>query len=82
VIGPDAPPDPKDGFRLLIDGATEYAVFALSPTGVVSTWNKGAERIKGWRPDEIIGRHFSVFYPESDRQAGVPERTLETALAE
>ncbi|HUJ67540.1 MAG TPA: PAS domain-containing protein [Acidimicrobiales bacterium] len=82
VISPDAPPDAKDGFRLLVDGATEYAVFALSPTGVVSTWNRGAERIQGYLPDEVIGTHFSVFYPDFERRAGVPERSLETALAE
>ncbi len=82
VIGPATPPDPKDGFALLVDGATEYAVFALSPDGVVSTWNRGAERIKGYRPDEIIGKHFSVFYPEAARHAGAPQRILDTALAE
>lgn len=82
VISPEIPPDPKDGFRLLVEGATEYAVFALSPTGVVCTWNRGAERINGYRPEEIVGTNFSVFYPQADREAGVPTRILETAVAE
>ncbi|HET9077909.1 MAG TPA: PAS domain S-box protein [Acidimicrobiales bacterium] len=82
VISPDAPPDPKDGFSLLVDGASEYAVFALSPAGVVCTWNRGAQRIKGYRPDEVVGRHFSMFFPEEDRAAGVPAKLLECALAE
>jgi PAS domain S-box-containing protein len=80
VIGPNTPPDPKDAFSLLIDEATEYAVFALSPDGLVSTWNQGAQRIKGYRAHEIIGRHFSVFYPETDREAGIPDQLLEEAL--
>ena len=80
VIGPDTPPDAKDGFSLLVDGATEYAVFALSPMGVVSTWNRGAQRIKGYRPDEVIGQHFSIFYSPEDQEAGVPNRLLADAL--
>jgi len=80
AIGPSAPPDPGDVHRLLLDGAAEYAVFALSPTGIVSTWNLGAERIKGWREDQIVGRHFSVFYLPADRQAGLPEQELGRAV--
>jgi anti-anti-sigma factor len=82
AISPEFPPDPKDVFRLFVDGATEYAMFALSPTGVISTWNRGAERIKGYRPDEAIGQHFSIFYTEPDRAAGLPEQILAQALAE
>jgi PAS domain S-box-containing protein len=67
---------------LLVDGASEYAVFTLSPTGVVSTWNRGAERIKGYQRDEIVGQHFSVFYPEEQRQAGLPDQELVQAVAE
>ncbi len=82
AIGPDSPPDAKDAFRLLVEGADEYAVFTLSPNGVVSTWNRGAERIKGYQPDEIIGRHFSVFYPPDQREAGVPGQELRDAVAQ
>ncbi|MGO9656769.1 MAG: PAS domain S-box protein, partial [Acidimicrobiales bacterium] len=82
AIGPDSPPDAKDAFRLLVEGADEYAVFTLSPNGVVSTWNRGAERIKGYQPDEIIGRHFSVFYPPDQREAGVPGQELAKKAAD
>jgi len=82
AIGPDSPPDAKDAFKLLVEGAGEYAVFTLSPTGVVSTWNRGAERIKGYQHDEIVGRHFSVFYPAEQRDAGVPDQELRHAIAD
>jgi PAS domain S-box-containing protein len=82
AIGPDSPPDAKDAFRLLVEGANEYAVFTLSPSGVISTWNRGAERIKGYHRDEIVGQHFSVFYPDDQRQAGVPEQELRDAVAQ
>ena len=81
-ITPEHPPDPKDGFSLLVDGATEYAVFALSPQGLVSTWNRGAERMKGYRAVEVIGLHFAVFYSEEDRKSGLPNRFLAHALRE
>ena len=68
-----------DQLRRLIDGATDYAIYMLDADGRIRTWNLGAERIKGYRADEIIGQHFSVFYPEEDRQAGVPQSVLETA---
>ena len=57
----------------------DYAIFHLDLNGIVSTWNAGAERIKGYRPDEIIGSHFSLFYTEEDRTAGVPQKALDTA---
>ncbi len=60
------PPVPPERFRLLVEQVTEYAIFMLDPTGHVLTWNAGAERIKGYRPDEIIGRHFSTFYRPED----------------
>jgi PAS domain S-box-containing protein len=82
AIGPDNPPDAKDAFGLLVDGAREYAVFILSPTGTVATWNRGAERIKRYRRDEIVGRHFSVFYPAEEREAGVPDQELANAVAD
>lgn len=79
VIGPNNPPDAKDAYSLLVEMATEYAMYTLSPEGLVSTWTLGAERIKGYRAEEIIGRHFSVFYRQDERDAGVPERALELA---
>ncbi len=82
AISPHRPLDATDAFQLLVEGATEYAVFALSPDGVVSTWNKGAERMKGYQADEIIGKHFSVFYPTEERQAAVPDRELADAMAD
>jgi PAS domain S-box-containing protein len=67
-------------FQLLVESIDDYAIFLLDPTGVVVTWNKGAARIKGYTPAEIIGQHFSRFYPEADRQALKPERELEAVL--
>ena len=69
-------------FTLLVQGVTDYAIYMLDPTGIVSSWNAGAERIKQYRPDEIIGQHFSRFYTEQDRSNGEPERALATALRE
>jgi PAS domain S-box-containing protein len=69
-------------FRRMVDAVVDYAIFQLDTTGVIRTWNSGAERIKGYRADEVIGRHFSCFYTEEDREAGVPARALATAAAE
>jgi PAS domain S-box-containing protein len=69
----------QEQFRRLVQGVTDYAIYMLSPEGYVSSWNSGAERIKGYTPKEIIGQHFSRFYTEEDRQAGLPSQTLETA---
>lgn len=66
-------------FRLLVQGVTDYAIYMMDSEGRISSWNSGAQRIKGYRPDEIIGRHFSHFFPEQDRLAGIPEQALETA---
>ncbi len=66
-------------FRLLVRGVTDYAIYMLDPDGVVSSWNLGAQRIKGYRAEEIIGQHFSTFYSEADRTAGAPQRGLEAA---
>ncbi|HZZ89807.1 MAG TPA: PAS domain S-box protein [Caulobacteraceae bacterium] len=66
-------------FRLLVAGVVDYALFMLSPEGIVTNWNAGAERIKGYRADEILGRHLSVFYTEADRAAGVPQEVLAAA---
>jgi hypothetical protein len=68
--------------RLLIESVRDYAIFMLDPTGQVVTWNLGAERLKGWRAEEIIGKHFSSFYTAADREAGRPERELRIATAE
>ena len=66
-------------FQLLIDGVTDYAIFMLDRTGVVASWNTGAERIKGYSSGEIIGQHFSRFYTDEDREKGVPQTALATA---
>jgi PAS domain S-box-containing protein len=72
----------QEQFRLLVQGVTDYAIFLLDENGLVSSWNLGAERIKGYRPDEIIGRHFSQFYTDEDREAGEPQKALEAAARE
>jgi PAS domain S-box-containing protein len=69
-------------FRLLVQGVTDYAIYMLDPEGNITNWNLGAQRIKGYRPEEIIGRHFSQFYTDEDRAAGEPYRALETAKRE
>ena len=69
-------------FRLLVQGVTDYAIYLLSPEGNVTSWNAGAQRIKGYLPEEIIGSHFSRFYTDEDRQAGLPASALETATRE
>jgi PAS domain S-box-containing protein len=66
-------------FRLLVDGVTDYAIYMLSPEGRVSSWNAGAQRIKGYTPEEIIGEHFSRFYTDEDRQTGEPMKALAAA---
>ena len=70
----------EDSMRLLIESLQEYAIFLLDAHGRVATWNVGAERIKGYRADEIIGKHFSCFYLEEDRAAGRPGKVLLDAL--
>jgi len=72
----------EERFRLLIEGVRDYAIFSLNPDGHVASWNVGAERIKGYRADEIIGRHFSCFYPEEDVRNGKPERELAMVISE
>jgi PAS domain S-box-containing protein len=65
--------------QLLVDRVTDYAIFRLTPHGEVITWNPGAERIKGYRADEILGQNFSVFYTEEDRLRGTPDEALRSA---
>ena len=67
-------------FRLLAEGVVDYAIYMLDPSGVVMNWNAGAERLKGYTADEIVGQHFSRFYSKEDRAAGLPGRVL--AIAE
>jgi len=62
----------EERFRLSVEGVQDYAIFMLSPEGHVASWNAGAERIKGYRADEIIGKHFSCFYPVQDIERGMP----------
>jgi PAS domain S-box-containing protein len=69
-------------FRLLVEGVEDYAIFLLDPTGKVSTWNQGAERIKGYKAQEIIGQHFSRFYPREAIESKWPDRELEIASKE
>ena len=71
--------DSEERFRILVDGITDYAIFRLTPTGHVASWNQGAERIKGYKQDEIIGRHFSCFYRPEELASGFPERELKVA---
>jgi PAS domain S-box-containing protein len=68
--------------RQLIESVKDYAIFTLDPSGHITTWNPGAERIKGYRASEIMGRHFSRFYTEEDLARGKPDRDLEIATAE
>jgi len=66
-------------FRLLVEGVADYALYMLDPNGIVTSWNIGGERIKGYTPAEILGRHFSAFYTETDRANGKPQRALKIA---
>jgi PAS domain S-box-containing protein len=72
----------EQSFRLLLKGVRDYAIYMLDPQGQVLTWNAGAARIKGYAADEIVGRHYRIFFPEEARAAGEPERALETAARE
>jgi PAS domain S-box-containing protein len=69
-------------FRLLVETVQDYAIFILNPDGNVASWNIGAERIKGYKTDEIVGRHFSCFYPQEDVRNGKPARELVVAAKE
>jgi len=70
----------QEQFKLLVQSVTDYAIYMLTPNGRVSSWNAGAQRIKGYRAEEIIGEHFSRFYTEPDRRAGAPQLALEMAV--
>src|ERR1700756_5370768 len=79
------PPQQRDlfeserSFRLLVEGVADYALYMLDPTGTVTSWNIGGQRIKGYSPDEILGQHFSRFYTDTDRANGKPSRALRIA---
>src|ERR1700676_2114435 len=73
--------DEESVFRLFVDQVTDYAIFLLTPTGEVASWNPGAERIKGYKYHEIVDTHFRIFYPPEDIANGKPERELELATA-
>jgi PAS domain S-box-containing protein len=75
----EAPLTADGRYRLLVEGISDYAIYLLSPEGTVMSWNRGAEISKGYKADEIIGRHFSEFYTPEDRKIGAPERALEMA---
>jgi PAS domain S-box-containing protein len=66
-------------YRLLVEAVADYAIFMLDPNGIVSSWNPGARRFKGYLAEEIIGQHFSRFYEEADQRSGLPERALAAA---
>ena len=67
-------------FRALVDAVTDYAIFLLDDSGRVTTWSPAAERIKGYREEEVLDRHFSLFYPAEDVSSGKPGQSLEAAL--
>jgi PAS domain S-box-containing protein len=69
-------------FRLLVEGVVDYAIYMLDPTGVITNWNTGGERIKGYTGAEVIGQNFSRFFTPEDRAAGLPAKALETAARE
>ena len=71
----------EDSFRLLLEAIQDHAIFMLDTEGYVISWNAGAERLKGYRAAEIVGRHFSRFYPEEDRRSGKPGNLLKLAAA-
>jgi PAS domain S-box-containing protein len=72
----------EEQFRILVQSVTDYAIYMLDATGRIISWNMGAQRIKGYLPQEIIGKHFSRFYTREDRENGAPARSLETAARE
>lgn len=72
----------EEQFRFLVQSVTDYAIYMLSPEGIITNWNAGAERIKGYAPKEIIGSHFSRFYSPEEVAAGIPTKNLEIAFRE
>src|SRR3954471_22043728 len=72
----------EEHFRDLVAGVEDYAIFLLTPQGHVASWNHGAERIKGFKAAEIVGKHFSTFYPPEALQRNLPQYELEVATSE
>ncbi|HET6880459.1 MAG TPA: PAS domain S-box protein [Pirellulales bacterium] len=72
----------EERFRLMVEGVRDYAIFGLDPEGRVATWNAGAERMKGYKADEIVGEHFSKFYPQDALDRGWPAEELRRAMAD
>jgi PAS domain S-box-containing protein len=72
----------SEPFRLLVESVKDYGIFMLNPAGNVATWNEGARRIKGYAAEEILGRHFSTFYPPEDNARGKPAYELRVAAAD
>jgi PAS domain S-box-containing protein len=72
----------EERFRLMVDSVKDYAIFLLDPLGYISSWNSGAERIKGYTQEEVLGKHFSLFYPEEKKCEGQPQQALETAATQ
>src|SRR5688500_4280143 len=72
----------EEQFRLLVEGVGDYAIFMLDEGGHIVSWNLGAERAKGYKADEVLGRHFSIFYPQEAVNRGHPEYELRVAAAE
>ncbi|HEY4102262.1 MAG TPA: PAS domain S-box protein [Polyangiaceae bacterium] len=72
----------EEQFRLLVEGVTDYAIYMLDPRGIVTTWNAGAERVKGYKAKEIVGKSFAMFFPQEDIAEHKPERELAIALRE
>lgn len=78
----DMPGEAEAKFKLLVDAVMDYALYMLDPEGRITTWNSGAQRAKGYTADEIVGRHFSCFFTQEDRDTGLPERALRVAAQE
>src|ERR1700733_15215566 len=72
-------PSVEDRYRILVEGITDYAIYMLDPAGLVTSWNRGAERFKGYNEGEIIGEHFSRFYTEEDKALDLPQTALHSA---
>ena len=74
--------DPEARYKLLVDAVIDYAIYMLDPDGCVVSWNSGAQRLKGYSEEEIVGQHFSRFYTPEDRSAGLPDRALRVSARE
>jgi len=78
-ISQEALRESEQRFSLLVQGVTDYALYMLSPAGIVTNWNSGAERLKGYSRDEVVGTHFSRFHTPEDQRSGMPAIALATA---